>query len=76
MTDIIKADLSITLTITCPNCDEYFDLMDDGMGLNETGWLINQAAPSGNWSESHDVFELDVQCPECQEDIEIRGITW
>jgi ssDNA-binding Zn-finger/Zn-ribbon topoisomerase 1 len=76
VTDLI-AKLNIELNVTCPHCDEYFDLMEvEGGRLNDEGHLIKQACPDGFWSESHDQFEEKVNCPECGFEIDIKGIDW
>lgn len=75
--EAVQADLSIELNVTCPHCDDYFDLFEIENGrLNEEGHLIQQACPDGYWSEQHDKYEETVQCPECGKDVVIKGITW
>ncbi len=78
MTNLITpAVLTIELNVTCPNCENYFDLfeLDDGR-LNDDGYLIKSACPDGYWTESHEKFEEVVNCPECKKEVHISGINW
>ena len=75
--ETVQADLNIELNVTCPHCDEYFDLFDiDGGQLNEEGGLIEAACPEGYWWQEHKKYEEIVQCPECKKDVSIKGIVW
>lgn len=77
MTEELKADLRIELNVTCPSCDEFFDLFEYNDGrLNDDGYLIRSTCPDGVWSETHDKFSEDVRCPECNHEIKVRGILW
>ena len=72
-----EADLSIQLNVTCPHCDNFFDLFDlDGGRLNDDGYLMRNACPDGYWCDTHKKFNEKVQCPDCTKDIEISGIAW
>ena len=57
--------LSVKLTVTCPECEHWFDMVND-TDLNEEGWLLDQVLPDGHWSEEHKKFECTVTCPECK----------
>ena len=72
----IRASLYMTLNVTCPECEEYIDLIADE-DLNDEGWVLRQACPGkGAWSDSHDKFECSIMCPECSHNIQIKGIDW
>lgn len=71
-----RAVLSIELNVECPHCDDYLDLMDWDMEMNEEGELTRQACPDGDWSESHRSFSEDVRCPHCEETFKAEGIDW
>lgn len=75
--ETVQADLIIELNVTCPHCDDYFDLfgIENGI-LNEEGQLMRYACPDGRWSEQHDKYKETVQCPVCNKDINIEGIAW
>jgi DNA-directed RNA polymerase subunit RPC12/RpoP len=71
-----RASLQITLTVNCPYCEEYFDLVAD-TNLNEEGWLLDEALPcEGHWADSHEKFETEVVCPKCSSDFIVKGIDW
>lgn len=72
----VQAVLYISVNVTCPKCDHYIDLMDHD-GLNDEGWIIDQACPdNGAWTETHDKFSENIECPECKEKIQVRGMEW
>lgn len=72
-----EARLYIQLDVTCPHCSADFDLFEIENGrLNEDGDLIAEACPEGNWSQSHANFEMNVDCPDCGEKINVKGIYW
>lgn len=71
----VEASLSIEVNVECPHCEEYINLMEFG-DLNEEGFISMQAVPSGDWSEPHDNFELDINCNGCGKEINIRRIAW
>lgn len=73
----VKADLIIELNVTCPHCQEYFDLFEiDNGRLNDDGYLMENACPDGYWAETHEKFKETVICPACKEPVEIDGIDW
>ena len=73
----VKASLSIELLVVCPHCEEMFDLFPlDGGRLNDDGFLLKNACPDGYWGNSHEQFEVEVQCPDCKGEVKIQGIEW
>lgn len=74
---IVQANLKIELNVTCPHCDDYFDLfeIDDGR-LNDDGYLMENTCPEGDWTDAHEEFKETVTCPECKETVGIQGIYW
>jgi len=75
--ETVEANLNIELNVTCPHCDDYFDLFDfDNGRLNDDGYLMKSACPDGHWSDEHDKFSESVKCPSCKENINIKGIAW
>lgn len=70
------ADLSIELNVTCPHCDEYFDLFEK-TDLNDEGGLMGSACPNeGHWVDEHKKFKHKMDCPECGKKIHIEEIWW
>lgn len=72
----VEASLNIEMNVECPHCENYFDLLDIELGLNDEGQMISQACPNGLWSELHSEFSEDVDCPSCGKEVNIRGIAW
>ena len=73
----VKASLGIELLVTCPHCEEMFDLFSlDGGRLNDDGFLLKNACPDEHWSDSHEKFEAEVQCPGCKGEVKVQGIEW
>ena len=73
--ETVKSTLSIELTVTCPKCDHFFDMVSD-TDLNEEGWLLNQVLPDTAWIYSHNDFRCTVECPECGTFFEVAGVEW
>jgi len=73
----VQANLSIELNVSCPHCEDYFDLfeLDDGR-LNDDGYLMKSACPNGHWVDEHKKFKEKVKCPECKKYFEVHGIAW
>lgn len=78
---IVGARLDIQVYVTCPHCNNLIDLLDerdtDGVAHNDCGDILKEVCPSGNWSDSHEKFELDeVTCSECKGEFNVRGVDW
>lgn len=73
--ETISVDLIIEMNVTCPMCDNYFDLIID-TDLNEEGWLLGQACPEGTWIDQYKKFRCEVECPECGHRFKVSGINW
>jgi len=71
----VKATLTIKLTVTCPACEHYFDLVRD-TDLNEEGWLLNQVLPEESWASAHENFKCHVNCPVCSVTFDVAGVEW
>lgn len=71
----VRTTLSITLTVTCPECGHFFDLVSDTQ-LNDEGWLLDQVLPDQTWTEAHENFECGVICPKCSVELKTRGVDW
>jgi hypothetical protein len=69
------AKLDIRLHVDCPECEEFIDLFDI-TGLNDEGELIDQVCPTGNWSDAHREFEIEVKCPACDQNFKVKGVEW
>ena len=68
--------LEINLHVDCPECKNYFDLVDD-TDLNEEGWLLDQVLPcEGAWIDEHGKFKTKAICPECNVEFLVKGINW
>jgi len=71
-----KATLNIEITVKCPHCNHYFDLIEN-TNLNDDGWLLNEVIGQEDWSEVHKTFhEEAVECPECGDWFDVKGIEW
>jgi len=75
MADTVKPTLIIQLNIDCPECEHFFDLVND-TNLNEEGWLLNQVLPEDCWVDEHKNFECSVVCPKCSVEFNIKGVDW
>ena len=74
-TATVRPSLSIELTVTCPTCEHFFDMVAD-TNLNEEGWLLNQILPEESWANAHDSFKCHVNCPECSVEFDVHGVQW
>ena len=75
MTEKVKPTLLIELNVRCPECNHYFDMVNE-TNLNEEGWLLNQLLPEGTWTNEHENFECAVTCTECSVEFEVAGVDW
>lgn len=72
----ISANLQIILEVECPHCEEYIDLLDPDMGLNDEGEILKQCCPVGHWHVEHMKFKQEVKCPECKKGFTVHEINW
>jgi hypothetical protein len=77
----VKARLDIQVYVNCPHCDNLINLLDEndtnGVAHNDCNDILKEACPDGNWSESHDKFELeDVTCSVCKGDFNVLQMEW
>ena len=71
----VRATLSITCYVECPNCEHTIDLMDGD--YNEEGQVINQACPDGHWIDLHKDFSIsNIECEECSTVFDASGLDW
>ena len=58
----VNADWHIGLYITCPYCEEYFDVLGTQYleGLPQIG-------------QSRQDLEIDIQCPKCKSDLIVES---
>lgn len=75
MSDTVKPTLVIELNITCPECGNCFDLVND-TDLNDEGWLLNKVLPKECWVDAHEHFECSAICPECSVEFDVKGVDW
>lgn len=75
MSKSISPRLEISLYVECPHCDHDIDLFDDE-NLTDEGWLYSKALPDGHWSQEHPKFELNYTCPQCEKEIQLKGIEY
>ena len=78
---IAAARLDIQVYVTCPHCEYLIDLLDEhdtnGVAHNDCGDVLREACPDGNWTEHHEMFELDeVTCSECNGTFNVKRIEW
>lgn len=83
MSDIktVSGRMEISVWVDCPHCDHYINLLDesdtDGHDHNECGHILKQTCPDGDWSESHESFEVeDVTCSECKNTFNVKDLEW
>ena len=75
-TETVEAALVIELNVTCPHCDHYFDLVSE-TGLNDEGGLFNQVLSDERWKvDASERLSCAVNCPECKQKINIKGVAW
>lgn len=82
MSDVtVTARLDIGVLVICPHCDCMIDLLIEretgDYNHNEEGHILKQACPNGDWSETHEKFEVnDVKCSICGENFNVKGMEW
>lgn len=62
------ATLTIELYVHCPHCAYYFDLIEQ-----EQDNQFVSAICSNKWNQ---VSGIDVTCPECEQDFNLKGVEW
>ncbi len=78
----VHARLDVQLYIECPNCKLDIDLINDSVNEKNMGFvdeknrILLACFPDGNWSESHDQFEIIVECTFCSKEINVKTIEW
>jgi len=77
----VSATLNIEITVNCPECDERIDLLTEeetnNYNHNDEAYLLIQAIPNSDWSESHKNFECeDVTCTECKTTFNVKKLGW
>jgi rubredoxin len=72
----VEGHLNIEVNISCPHCEDYFDLMDMGLfpHLNEEGYLLQEVL-EGERLGAKDLDET-IECPECKKEITIGNVWW
>ena len=76
----VRATLHIQVTVNCPHCDSYINLLDeddtDGFYHNEEGHILSQTCPNdSHWSDGN--LEVnEVTCSECGKEFNVRGVDW
>lgn len=71
----VKAVLCMSVDIECPHCKHDFDLLDTP--ANDEGGVYKQLLPDERWNiDPEDRLNAEVACPECSEDVEIKGVIW
>lgn len=73
--ETVKPELLIDISVSCPKCNYYFDLLKN-TNLNEDGDLLKMALPAGCWEEKHDAFECEITCPNCNYEFHAKGLHW
>lgn len=73
--EVVMPNLSIELNVTCPECEYYFDMVED-TNLNEEGWLLKQILSEEAWACAHERFECNVICPHCSTEFKAKGVNW
>ena len=74
--ETVEASLSIELNVTCPECDNWFDLVSE-TDLNDEGLLLDQTIKDERWKvPANERLECKSTCPECGADISVMGVAW
>ncbi|AXH43545.1 hypothetical protein HOV55_gp27 [Erwinia phage vB_EhrS_59] len=60
------ADWNITLNTTCPECEEYFDLIEQ----DDDFWVDGGRAEMCE-HDTHRTKDVDVECPECGHEFKV-----
>ena len=69
------AVLKIELRADCPQCGDYFDILDTP--INEEGYIIDQVLPNlGDWASAFKDFDELITCPECGFEFCVKGVEW
>lgn len=68
------ASISIEVYVNCPNCDEFFDLLDDSLDHEVEKSDIMIAAFQDEWGCKD--AEIEVKCPECEKKFIVNEIEW
>jgi hypothetical protein len=78
MKNTVNATLSISLWVSCPHCEDGFDLFEINNGaLNDEGGLMQAVCPNNeHWSDSHERFADVVDCPQCHKEVAIEGVAF
>lgn len=63
----VTPTLSVSLDVTCPYCDHYYDLLADDDGMYSTAIFNN------DWA---DVYGSEEECPNCNEVFIIEEIEY
>ncbi len=71
-----SANLFIQLDVECPHCESVFDLLDHQHSFNDECQMINQVCCDGNWTEAHQNFEEELECPYCSETFIVAGVNY
>lgn len=76
-----SARLVIEVLVHCPCCDAVIDLCNDndtdGYYHDDDSYILKQALPEVNWSESHEKFVVDdVTCSQCKETFNVKSLEW
>ncbi len=71
--DSIPATLTITINVTCPNCESDLNLLAD----DDEGDILKQVLPDERWEvEAEERLKCDVACPVCKRMFSVKGIEW
>jgi hypothetical protein len=74
--ETVTADLTIELTVDCPSCNHYFDLLTD-TDLNDEGDLLNQTITDNRWFvDADERLKCSPVCPLCSVQFEVKGVNW
>ena len=69
----VRADLSISVHVTCPNCDHYFDLIDN----DDDAFVLDQLLPDDRWRiDADERLQCEVECPHCGVEFSVKGVNW
>lgn len=71
----VTASLVMELNVTCPSCEESFDLFRSP--LNDEGLMYEKALADERWKiDASERIEEDVVCPDCGAEFKVKGINW
>lgn len=68
------ASIHIQINVECPHCGNYIDLLDDSLDTEVEKTDIMIASFQDEWGCKD--AEIEVKCPECENNFIVNEIEW